>query len=198
MQLTRSKSSGSAAALFFFALLWNAISLVFVVIGFTTDAGIPFALCGLSFLGIGLLIVSAGVRMMMASWKVADPDLWISLPELRVGDKFKLTYRQKFKGRANVNHITLKLVLRESATYQRGTDTVTVTHDYDIKESHLPARHYNAGETISQELDLQIPPSSMHTFKSRHNELRWLLTVDVDIADWPDFERAYDVTVLPS
>ncbi len=197
MQLKRSKSSARASTLFIFALFWNAFSILFVVLGLVTNAGVPFALCGLLFLGIGLLIVGGAVRILMASWKVAEPDISISLPQLRVGDQFELSYRQRFKGQAK-GHITLKLIFRECATYQRGTDTVTVTHGYVMHSIQLPPRNYMGGETLSELWSIQIPPSAMHSFKAKRNELLWLLQVDVDIAGWPDFERTYDLMVLPS
>ena len=37
----------------------------------------------------------------------------------------------------------------------------------------------------------------MHSFKANHNELVWLIHVQVEMAGWPAYEEEYPLQVAP-
>jgi hypothetical protein len=114
-----------------------------------------------------------------------------------VGETFTVDYQQTFRVATQVQLMRLSLILRESATYQRGTDTVTVTHDHFVQTYDLPPRHMSAGEMFQDRRQFQIPPSGMHSFAANRNKLNWLIKVSVQIPGWPDFADEFSLTVPP-
>ena len=149
------------------------------------------------FIAVGLAIMLAGLNPILAGTRVSPPEVHVSNTNLRSGDEFTLSYQQTFKAASDVERITMQLILRESATYRRGTDTVTVTHDHLIQSFETPARHFDGGESFSDNRRLLIPRGAMHSFEANRNKLRWLVKVKVEIKSWPDFEEEYSITVLP-
>ena len=150
----------------------------------------------LPFLAIGLGLLAFAVWPWIARARVSTPEVSVSNTSLRVGGEFSLTYQQTFKSAIEVKRILFQLIFRETATYQRGTDTVTVHHDNAIQEFEIPGRRFEAGETFRDQRRLQIPPQAMHTFLAPRNKLQWMIKAKVEMAGWPDFNEDYPITVL--
>jgi hypothetical protein len=195
-KLTRKQGSG-LGGLLLFAILWNGFSLFFVVVGIASGELLA-SICGGLFLMIGLLIITAAVGQFMANLKIAESEIFIANPLISVGDNVRVTYQQRFKGSANVKRFYYELVFMESAKYQQGTDTVTVIHDVVLDTVDLPARQYRAGEVAHDEHMFRIPRNAMHTFAAEHNELLWQIRVRIEMTGWPDYEREYGLTVMPT
>ena len=159
---------------------------------------LPAILISLLFIVIGLAMITAGVLPWIARMRVAKPEISLSTGTLRVGDGFSVYYAQTFKQTSDVKGIKLQLILRERATYQRGTDTTTVTHEETAAEYDFPAKVYESGEQLSFSRSMEIPPDGMHTFRGRRNQILWLLRVKVDIAGWPDYCEDFELFVQPS
>jgi hypothetical protein len=209
------KAPGSSIGKYFFlifGLLWTCISCgvtVPMIIGFgspgmlqgdiaTTLLGAGFPLLFTScFILVGLAFIVGGLRPLIAGTRVAEPEVTISSMTLKSGEEFTLDYRQAFKGASDVLKITLQLVLRESATYRRGTDTVTVTHDHIVDSAETPERHFDAGQVYTDRRRWAIPRGAMHSFEATRNRLRWLIKVRVEIKGWPDYDDEYAIQVLP-
>jgi hypothetical protein len=145
--------------------------------------------------GIGLLVWS--VWPLIVGVKVSRPEVSVSSEAVYPGDTLSFSFRQTFKGAVEMKQASLQLMLRETAIYRRGTDTYTVTHDSVVQRYDLPPRQFQAGETLSDRREWEIPADAMHTFVSPHNRLRWLIVVQVGIGGWPDFKEEYEVRVLP-
>jgi hypothetical protein len=154
------------------------------------------ALFTLPFLAIGLGLLAFAVWPWIARARVSAPEISVSSTSLRVGEEFSLTYQQTFKSAVEVKRILFQLIFRETATYQRGTDTVTVHHDNAIQEFEIPGRRFEAGETFRDQRRLQIPPEAMHTFIAPRNKLQWMIKAKVEMTGWPDFNEDYPITVL--
>ena len=151
---------------------------------------VPFFLAG-----VGLLIWS--LWPVIVGMKVSRPEVSVSGDAVRPGDTVSFRFRQTFKAAAEMKQASFQLMLRETAVYHRGTDTYTVTHEYPIQRFDLPPRQFQAGESLSDLRDWQIPEEGMHTFAATHNKLQWLIAVQVGISGWPDFKEEYEVRVLP-
>jgi hypothetical protein len=155
---------------------------------------IPAGFCLVVFLIMGWIAFAR----YMAGRHATAPEILISSPAVRVGENVIMNYRQTFKRDVNVEKLSLKLIMRERATYQRGTDTVTVTHDFPIDEFGYNQHHFVAGQMLNDEWQFKIPRDGMHTFKANRNEILWLLQVHVDVANTRfDFKREYVIQVMP-
>lgn len=149
------------------------------------------------FLLVGLFIMVLGVRPFIARAKVSAPEVAISNTSPAVGEVITFTYRQSFKGAADAKRIQFHLIMRESATYRRGTDTVTVRHEHLIQEYELPPRHFQAGEAFQDQRQFQVPAQAMHTFNASRNKIDWYIQARVEMSGWPDFVEEYPLTVPP-
>ncbi|MCB9435648.1 MAG: hypothetical protein H6673_01480 [Anaerolineales bacterium] len=196
--LKRSSHSESLGSSLFIAAIWLGISCFIFAMFVLTDGPIFGIFCTFAFVLIGLVLGLQAVRLMIANTKFAQPEININKTEIRVGDTFKLTYSQLMKKDMEIKSCTLDLVFRESATYRRGTDTVTVTHDHMIESMSLPIMSFQAGQVFQHEQTYTIPITAMHSFAANRNKLTWFFRIKIDTEGWADFERSYDLVVLPT
>ncbi|MBI3910387.1 MAG: hypothetical protein HY320_05570 [Armatimonadetes bacterium] len=180
-----------------FGLIWIAFSLFWEGMAWQTGAPVFFLLFGLPFVAIGFGLLTWALLPSIVGMKVARPVVSLSSDAMRGGEAFSLTYQQSFKKAVDVHRIAFQFVFRETATYQRGTDTVTVKYEQIIDSAEHPARRFAAGETFYDQRSLQLPKDGMHTFSALHNKLQWFVKVQVEITGWPDFKEEYEVRVLP-
>ena len=156
-----------------------------------------FALCSLPFIAIGIGLLVFALRPIVAGTRLSKPEIGVSTTTPRVGDEFVFTYYQTFSRATDVDQIRFSLIFRETARYQRGTNTYTVTHDNVVKEFEYPGRRYETGESINLRRDLIIPDDAMHTFAAPNNNLQWLVRPEIKMKGWPDFSEEYAITVVP-
>ncbi len=194
---TGSFSSSRPGCLLGFALFWIAFSSIFVIIGLFSEAGIVFTLFGLGFVAIGVALLIYALMAYYTRYKVGQPTFNLSQTTLRVGDRFHFSVSHTFPRSVDITTIRTKLIFRERATYQQGTDTRTVTHDHVIQSYDEPGGLFRAGQLFAKAYELQIPPEAMHTLKVRRNELTWLLTFAAEIPKMPDFLEEFELLVLP-
>jgi hypothetical protein len=183
--------------LFIFAVLWTGFSVFWEFMAWKSGAPWFFVLFGTPFVAVGIGLMVWAFLPLIVGMKIAKPEVSVSSDILRVGESFRFNYQQTFKRAADVKGIVVSFVFRESATYQRGTDTTTVTHEHEREKFEYPGRPVSAGAMFSEERTLQIPDDAMHTFVARRNKLQWFIKVHVAIAGWPDFKEEYEVKVLP-
>jgi len=179
-----------------FALLWLAISFPIFIVAVSSGetAGILigglFVLIGVAFMGYALLNLYTRTR-------IGKPEIVLSNTTLRVGEKFTMSYLHTFKRAVTIGEIRVQLIFRETATYQQGTDTRTVTHDHMIDERTEPGRSFQAGNLINQTYEFQIPVDGMHNLDVRRNKLQWILIMKMSVPRLPDFVEQIDLTVVP-
>ena len=133
--------------------------------------------------------------MLLARARLTRPEVALSTQTPRVGEVVSLSYRQNFKAATDVQGIRFQMVLREKATYRRGTDTVTVTHDNVAQEYQIAGRHFAAGEGFQDQRQFRV--LGMHSFNASNNKLDWLIHVQVEMAGWPAFVEEYPLQVAP-
>jgi hypothetical protein len=149
------------------------------------------------FVLVGLIFLVVGIIPMFARTRISAPEVSISNANLRSGESFALSYQQNFKSGVDVEKLMVQLLLRESATYRRGTDTVTVTHDHVLQTFEEPARHFDGGQQFVQNFRWEIPRGAMHSFQASRNKLYWIVKVKVDMKGWPDYDEEFGLTVRP-
>jgi hypothetical protein len=182
-----------AGALFVVPGLRGDYSLANIISPSNIGGLIGGGIFGLAFFVVGAVMMVAGVRVLMARARVTAPEVTLSTQSPRVGDVVTLSYRQTFRAATDVQGIRFQLILRERATYRRGTDTVTVRHDNLAQEYQIASRRFAAGEGFQDQRQFQV--QGMHSFKASHNELLWLIHVQVEMAGWPAFEEDYPLQV---
>jgi hypothetical protein len=99
----------------------------------------------------------------------------------------------------NINSLSLSLVCQEKATYRQGTNTRTELHPV-YRQDLFRRDNFEIPPGLPFETNclLTVPPGAMHSFKSGHNAIDWTLVVEGDIANWPDFKRAFSVIIYPA
>ena len=180
----------------FAALFWNGIVSVFVgqcVKGWMTGNGsIGLTLFISIFVIIGIAIIFGFFHALLAAF---NPKLTITLFSdfICIGDE--VSFNWEFKGNANkISRFALTLTGTEAATYRRGTDTITDTHNfYQI----VVTEQVNSAFMQRGQGRITMPAETMHTFKSSNNEIIWMLKAHCDIPKWPDSKDDYPLNIHP-
>jgi hypothetical protein len=189
--------STSVIILFAFSLFWTCFSSIFLVVGITQDI-LGMAIIGGIFVLIGLLIFLYTLLLLYTRRRVGKPDIMLSSTTLRIGETFDYNLTHQFKNSVQADKITVKLIFRETATYQQGTDTKTVTYDHVIQTFEEPGRHFKAREFLQLNYKMQIPYNGMHSLEVRRNKLEWFVIFELDIPRLPNFTEQIKLTVLPA
>ncbi len=157
---------------------------------------LPTIFMGL-FVLVGLAILVLGLLGYYTRMRVGKPEIMLSSTTLRVGETFTLSYIHSFARSVTVEDISVQLIFRETATYQQGTDTRTVTHDHIIDERLEPGGAFQAGSLINQTYEFQIPADGMHNVDVRRNKLQWYLIMKMRVPKLPDFIEQRELDVIP-
>jgi hypothetical protein len=198
MQVLKRPPSSRAGrgCLLVFAIFWTGFSLMWTYLAWREGGVVP-ALFGLPFILVGLILLGALSWRTFAGIRLESPSLTLSSSAVHVGETFSAMYDQRFKGGVDVQEIGVELVFRESATYTRGTDTHTDTHEVVLDAVKSPGRTFQPSETFHQTYRFTIPYSGMHSFDAFHNKLQWFIRVHVRVLNWPDLKDEYEFNVLP-
>ena len=189
MQPMKKRKRAGHVFLLAFGVFWTAFSLLLTASG----AGV----FGLFFVAVGLALIGFGLAPMVAALKAEPPQVTMSRDAVRVGESFTVAYRQRFRRPVSGVRVRLEWLFRESATYRRGTDTFTDTHERMLGEWEHPGRAFSAGQEFVEEQTFAVPPDAMHTFAAPRNTLRYFVRVRVEMPGWPDVREEYEVRVPP-
>ncbi len=190
-------AASNPGCLIIFGLVWLAFTIPFLIIMLYAGPEIVGLLVGGLFVLVGLAFVLAGALIQFTRARIGRPQITLSEPVLRVGQTFTASYLHTFSRDVEIGDIRLQLVFRETATYQQGTDTRTVTHDHVISEHVAPGGSFRAGSLINQSYEFQIPPDGMHNLDVRRNRLQWYLIMKMSVPRLPDFVEEIELNVLP-
>ena len=187
---------GRLAGVIFAALFWNGIVSVFLyqaVEGWIKgDPSWFLTLFLVPFVLVGLILIFAIFHSALALFNPM-PVLELSTSVFNLGERARLNWTVQGKFR-KLQSFTIELIGQEQATYRRGTDTVTVTEEFERRKLvDIPGRL----GMPSGEAELFIPKSSMHSFDASNNKIVWMLKVSGEIPRWPDVGLEYALEVLP-
>lgn len=173
-------------------------------LSFTWLSGAPwhFVIIGLPFLGVGLGMLAYGawaliIRRSLVGMAFGQASADISPPTIRVGDVVQVRYEQEVRRNLEIRGVRIQLVLREHATYRRGTNTYNVYHDQVVDQYEAPGRALSSGSLLTEECSLRIPVDSMHSLQAPRNRLIWLVTFAVDAPAAPDVREEVVIGVIP-
>jgi hypothetical protein len=93
--------------------------------------------------------------------------------------------------------VTLKCVERVVS----GSGTNRTTHTHTVHESErsldVAGRTVEAGQPLSLQATVELPPDAAPTFVADDNAPRWTVATTIGIEGWPDWEHEYPLTVGP-
>ena len=176
------------------------IGLLFTTIGisvaFVSGGGFPFALFGLVFSAVGLLLFVSGGLKLLAGTKLAAPSVTLSVSPLLLKESFSGELIQQVKSEAEINSVTVTLICREWVQYRQGTNTRTATHVvHTVNQTLDVPRRVSPPDSIRGDFEFQIPEDSMHSFEASDNRIDWLIKVHTDVANWPDYKSEFKLSV---
>ncbi len=179
------------------SIFWNGIVSIFVYnlfdFGNGFDLGRVFmGLFLIPFVLIGILML-AGVVYFFLSLFNPTVEIAISAGAIPLGGEFDLAW--EIEGKVErIKKLTIEIHGTQSATYTRGTDTVTET---ELFEKIPVAVVEDAAQIAFGSVAVQIPADTMHTFEASRNKILWTIEVHGDIPWSPDISESYPFRVAP-
>jgi hypothetical protein len=146
---------------------------------------------------IGLAFGVPFLRKMYTNYRVGKPEVILSQTTAVLGDKITVNLSHTFNQSVNVETLTAKLIFKETATYQQGTNTRTVHHDHLIQEYERMGSQFQSGSFYNDQFEFEIPRDGMHTLDVKRNRLRWLVQIEMDIPRMANFTQEFEIIVLP-
>ena len=154
-----------------------------------------FVLAGIGLLLLGIRLI---INAILVGQKIMPPVLTIDRQPLRLGERFKVAYDQQTRKDCEVNKVTLKLTCKEWVRYTVGTNTRTAEHTVSkVEQVVLENTLAQPACPIAGEAEFEIAPEAMHSFDAPNNKVKWTLSVQTDIARWPDYNDDLDIKVAP-
>ncbi|MEL7061747.1 MAG: hypothetical protein AAGN46_17105 [Acidobacteriota bacterium] len=176
--------------LIFFALGWNVFVGVFAGLALFVDdrpPGVILFLIPFVLAGLGLICLIVYQRMVQTNAQRVRLSLEDAQPTL--GTVCRLRWR--LNGRTSrIQNLTIAVEGRESATYSRGTDTVT-DHETFFRQVLYGGQPREGQGTVT----VSIPDNTMPSLKAARNAIEWLVTVHGEIPWWPDVKEEFPFTV---
>ncbi len=178
------------------ALFWNGIVSVFLTEAIGNWRNNVFELVMSLFLTpfvlVGVFLLVVAVHMLLSYYNPV-PLLTVNSPVLPLGGELKL--RWAVDGRVEkLRRLSITLEGREEATYRRGTDTRTDKH---VFASFTLVEQVSPVDMLGGSTKLPIPADTMHSFDAPNNKVVWLLRVRGDVANWPDSDEEFRITIAP-
>ena len=185
----------------FGCIIWNsfvAIMAYYAVRGHLT--GKPdwiLTFFTIPFLLGGIFLIVFFFRKLLLTAGIGPTLLELSSHPLYPGGEYEIFLSQP--GRLTVKKLSLFLVCNEEATYRQGTNSRTEMRQVYRQELFRQENfEIPPGMPFETNCALKVPANVMHSFKSAHNAIDWTLVVEGDIANWPDFKRAFSVVIYPA
>ena len=170
-----------------FALIWNGISWPMFIMSMGQNGLIGFfTLFLMIFVAVGTLLICLFVYTFLGLF---NPVVSIALSNgaVTLGDSVDIAWETDGKAH-RISELTIALVGVEKATYTRGTDTVTDTHEF----LRIPVAKTSDTATIQfGSASVQIPANTMHSFSAKNNKIEWSIAVAGVIRMWPDIKDSF-------
>lgn len=161
-----------------------------------TIAGVAWSLAAVLL----LVIVGGGIlklcRALMATRKLDKVTAEVEPRFVRAGESFRVKIfchpKQEAELRSVIAHLKAKeKVGRGSGDNKRSYKQVVHEQESEIALGRRLARRMPA----QLEGKVDVPPDAPPTFLAHRNELRWTLTVQMDIARWPDWTKTQEIVI---
>ncbi|HUG83008.1 MAG TPA: hypothetical protein VMM13_00505 [Euzebya sp.] len=180
---------GEGRALLVLAGVFLAVGLVLLIVPGLWVGGAVMTLIG------GVLMIPA-VKAFRIHRRMDPGVLQVPRATFLLSSTVPAQFQRRIKrGSREVRSLTARMVLREWVRYTVGTDTRTATHD--LVQHPVPIRWVPHPQGVAGELDLQFPVYPP-TFEASNNKVRWLLIVEVVLADGFSEDSVVPLSVVPA
>lgn len=179
-----------------FCLFWNGIISIFIteaVRGFTSgqpEWGLTLFMIPFVLVGIGTIVAVVYCALTLLNPKY----LLMLMPEQLCPGTPCLIGWKAYGRSSRIQNLSLKLIGREEATYQRGTNTVTDKRNF-FEQTLIETT--DPGQIAKSETEFTIPADTMHSFEADNNKIVWLFELAGDIHRWPDVKHEYKFIIHP-
>lgn len=191
---------GSFLGWFLASLLWNGASLTVLTWAWTGlwlgkgDWLLVAFSCTLVAVGVVWLVAIA--RFVARQWRVGPTIVEISAQPLLPGGRYQV-YVAQF-GRIKVNRLSVSLVCEERVIFPEGTETRSESRQVQrMLLFRREAFEIRAGVPFEAFFDLELPTGVMHSFRSPHNQIVWMLVAENIALGLPAVRRCFPVVVYP-
>lgn len=175
------------------ATFWSGISGFMWYLALRDGEWVAVAFLSL-FVLVGVGMCAAAVYQFLALF---NPHVHLTLPAEPLALGGPVTIEWELVGNAaRLRDFSIQCVGTELATYRQGTSTRTdrnVFREIDPLKLDDPARIMDARGRCH----FVLPADTMHSFKSRNNEVRWSLRAQGTIHRWPDVNDEWTIEVQP-
>ncbi|QDU55575.1 hypothetical protein [Aeoliella mucimassa] len=189
------------AGLMIVCALWNTLVafLVYVATREVLNNETPWLALGVVLL-LGLVGVWLAFNLIREFWErrgIGMTLLEISSHPLALGGTYRVYLLQG--GWMHLRWLTVELVCEESASFRQGTDLRTSVEQV-FREELRKWQQLHIEPTLPFEADLTvtIPEWAMHSFRSSHNEVRWMLLVKGETMRRQEVYRQFALNVRPA
>jgi len=188
---------GKVVVIILAAVFWNGIVSVFVMNAAKAwQSGRPewfLMIFLIPFVAVGLFLAAMIVHQFLAAFN-PRPVLTINSDAVRAGQPLDVGWDLLGKA-GKITAFSITLVGTESASYRRGTRTVT---DDKVFAEIPVVTTTREMEMIGGTATLAIPDDVMHSFIGKSNKITWALKVKGDIPRWPDIDETFSIVILPA
>jgi hypothetical protein len=189
------------AGLMLVTAIWNVLLAYFIYVASLQylRGDPPWLVLGLVVL-LGLVGVWLAFNLIREFWErrgIGHTLLEISEHPLALGGEYRAYLSQT--GHMKLRTLVVELVCEEVASYQQGTDSRTSV-EVVYREELRKWRGLNVatGQPFEADITLWIPATAMHSFRSQHNEVRWMLVVRGETDRKQEVHRQYAMNVRPA
>ncbi|MFO0011937.1 MAG: hypothetical protein ACK553_04275 [Planctomycetota bacterium] len=179
-----------AIVVLIFGLIFTSVPAA-IVIGILQSGFSPGIICPGLFLLFSLAIDAFAVYLILKCFN-PKPTLALSQRNLYPGDEFEVSWM--FKGKASaIRNLKVTLLGKEVVKYQQGTNTRTEESVFlekvliETEDPNQIAKGYSL---------VELPRDTMHSFKSKNNEILWVVQLHGVVNWWPDLDDAFPIRIL--
>ena len=181
---------------FWNVIAWSVLFSVFLGHAENTPSIISRLLAVLFFL-LGLGVIVWVINLAMIAFSLGATLLELSDHPIVPGRSYRLHLMQL--GAFRVTDYSVTIVCEEVARFRQGTDTITSHKEVFRKTLYHKTDFETQQDTpLIEEMRFSLPYGAMHSFFTEHNEVRWKISVQADIAHWPNLNRDCPIIVRPS
>jgi hypothetical protein len=158
------------------------------------------ALGGAIFIFLGATLTLPIILRKAAEWRLGRPDVTVDGAAAHPGGWVEVRVTLTPRVPVTLDGVHADLVAREEVV--QGVDSDRAFERKEIRRSTVSRdrarRAIQAGESLTIEERIPLPPDPPLTFTGRENRLDWLVEVTVSVSGWADWKGSFPVVVGPT
>jgi hypothetical protein len=153
---------------------------------------------GFILIPVGAVFLVLSLRNVLAERKLGQVSLFWGDRRVPPGGKLPMSIRFTPRKSVHVNEITAKLTSKEVCVSGSGTNKTTHTNTLIEQDWRLTgAQQFQAHQNVRVDYSVRISDIAAYSFDASDNNLKWEISVRVDIPNWPDWTKTTSIVVVP-